>query len=301
MTVIQLKKVISSNINKLPNKMIWIDNNHTLLSSYLDQLSLVMNRKIQKIFTADEAISSIPIDFDQENKIYVLYLLKKEVEKVLLALDDTCQVIAILPEDDEKIKSFEKVVFGGISRNACIKYLDDFFEVKDKATREKFENYVEREQIERLVDYYDNDLDLCMNEAKKLIALELPITSKWERQFEAILECLPKKDGKLRSLPWYSGGDIDTCQVLYNLYVKKLRTIQGTDDEQNTWALLVRESVWLEACMVSGVIGDYVMDYLKLVESSLPEDFEIKYFPPVFFHELKDFPEYGAENGEQRK
>lgn len=295
MTVTELKKAISQNTP--PMKMVWVDNNHTLVEHYLDQLSIQFNRKFKKIFTPEEAVSIPSFDIEVDNTIYLLYLPKKEIAKTIPVLGNEWFIIMV----DEEVKDLQipQIVFGKLSRNACIVFLEKYVEIgkKKRLPYQKdtpiieIEHYISRELLERVVDYFEDDLDRCMNEIKKVEALEL--NSSWNHPFEALLDCLPPKDTKLRSLPWFSGGDVDTCQVLYNLYVKKLRTLPETEtDKQNIWAKLIKEAIWCEACIVSGLLGDYVADYLRLVEMSLPGDFEVQYFPPVFYHELENFPEW---------
>lgn len=296
MTLTELKKAIEK--KNIPSPMVWVDQNHTMVEHYLDNISSILNRRIVKTFSAEEILTISAYEIDPENVIYLLFLNKREVDKVRGKL--TGPAIFIIITDDEEIKTgYELIVFGGISRNACLLYLEDYVRVKKTSSRgkkaeegEEPTGHISRELLEKLVDYFENNLDLCMNEIKKVEVLELQ--GSWERPFEAILDCLPKKDTKMRSLKWFSGGDVDTCQVLYNIYIKKLRALTtATKSDQEIWARLVRESIWCEACIVSGLIGDYVVDYLKLVESSLPEDFNLEYYPPVFYSQLKNSPEWG--------
>lgn len=287
----ELKKLIEK--KSLPSPMIWVDNNHSLVNHYLDQISVQFNRKIKKIFHIEDVGTLIPFDEDRDNTVYLLYLTKKEILESYHSLDGVMAIFMVDIDPEVKIP-MPLVVFEKVSRNACLVFLENYVQVPQKKKDEdkkEVDHYISRGLLERLVDYFENDLDLCMNEIKKVEVLEL--TSSWDHPFEALLNCLPKKDGKLRSLSWFSGGDIDTCQVLYNLYIKKLRTLtEASKKEQETWSRLVKEAVWCEACMVSGLLGDYVIDYLKLVESSLPGDFKIQYFPPVFYKDLEKFPEW---------
>ena len=292
MTVEELKKKIDSKSFNTP--MVWVDNNHTLVLHYLDHLSFVLNRKIRKIFTIEDFMT-ISFDSDQMNTLYLLYFNKKEIAQAYPLIKD--EMVIFMVDEDPEIKSLSPVVFGKISKNACIVFLENYVEIPQKKKdedRKEPEHYISRDLIEKLVDYFDGNLDLCMNEIKKVESLEL--TTSWNHPFQALLDSLPKKNKKLRSLSWFSGGDIDTCQVIYNMYIKKLRTLTtATRQEQEIWARLIRESVWCEACIVSGLIGDYVIDYLRLVESSLPGDFRIQFFPPVFHKDLKDFEEWIPE------
>ena len=295
MTLTELKKAIGN--KNIPSPMVWVDQNHTMVEHYLDNISSILNRRIVKTFSAEEILSISAYEIDPENVIYLLFLNKREIDKVKDRLVGPAIFIIIV--DEELKTNYETVVFGGISRNACLLYLEDYVKIRKSSSRgkksedgEEFTSHISRELLERLVDYFENNLDLCMNEIRKVEVLELQ--GSWEKPFEAILDCLPKKDSKMRSLRWFSGGDVDTCQVLYNIYIKKLRSlVTATKEDQEIWARLIRESIWCEACIVSGLIGDYVVDYLKLVESSLPEDFRLEYYPPVFYNELKNSPEWG--------
>lgn len=297
MTVSELKKLIDK--KNLPQTMVWVDHNHTLVEHYLNHLTLSLNRRLSKLFSAEEVISTVAYEIDPENVIYLLYLNKRELDKVKDKLTGSAIFIIMVDDEEIKIGGCEQILFENLSKNACILFLEDYVKIKKASSRGKKseaddepQTHISRELLERVVDYFDNNLDLCMNEVRKVEALELQ--GSWEKPFEAILNCLPPKDTKLRSLKWFSGGDVDTCQVLYNIYIKKLKTlITATLDEQEIWARLIRESIWCEACIVSGLIGDYVVDYLKLVESSLPGDFQIEYYPPVFHSQLKNSPEWG--------
>jgi hypothetical protein len=304
MTITNLKKSIES--KSVPNKMVWVDNNHTMVLYYLDNISLFLNRKIRKIFSEEEALSVIPVDFDSDSTIYVLYIDKKKIDQVSNLLGEAFIIFMV----DETISTkLDQTVFSDLSRNATLAYLENYFKPKEKIKTktarddEKGEKhsedcYVSREFLEEALDYFEGNLDNCMNEINKVSVLEL--SGSWDKPFKALLDCLPKKDTKLRSLKWFSGGDIDTCQVLYNLYIKKLRGLPDSPiSDQKIWAKLVRESIWCEATTVSGLIGDYVVDYLKLIESSLPGDFKVEFFPPVFQSEIKAHPEWRVNNKEE--
>lgn len=292
MTVTEFKKLIGK--NQIPTKMVWVDHCHSLVEHYLDQLTLILNKKIKKVFSQEEAVSITTFDFDSDNTLYLFYLPKKEIVEVLNQIGEVHAIGMVEDPTESKYNPYPEIVFENLSRNATIVFLEKQVEIPQKKKdqdKKEVEHYLSRELIEELVDYFENNLDLCMNEINKVKVLEL--TTSWDHAFKGLMSCLPKKDVRLRSLSWFSGGDVDTCQVLYNLYIKKLRNLpEATKEEQRTWAKLVTEAVWTEACIVSGFIGDYAMDYLRLVESSLPGDFKVQYFPPVFFHELKDFPEY---------
>lgn len=319
MTPAELKKSILS--KKMPNKMIWVDQNHTLVEHYLSNISDNLNLAIGKYFDLQEAISNIPLDYNLQNTLYVLYIPAKEIEKLFSLLDFDVKAVAIV-EEEQKTK-IEQVVFDKLSKSACIAFLLEelYWDNKKKKKLPKVDpdefEHLSRETIEELVDYFDSDLDLCMNEIAKLKALDLGEGS-WEKPFKAIMDCLPKKDKRLRSLKWFSGGDIDTCQVLYNLYMKKFRALVNVPSkdqmaqakknntrppelkDERFWALLIKEAIWCESCILSGTIGDYVLDYLRVVESSLPEDFEVQYYPPVFHSQLKEFPEWVPPKEEQK-
>lgn len=295
MTVADLKRKVEA--KALPQKMIWVNQNHTLVEHYLDHISLIYNRKFKKIFNLDE-LSDLFIKMEANNTIYLVYPARKDVERAIKAIDG---VMAIIMVDEEVTNSLglETVSFGKISRNACIVFIEDYVKMnKSKKDREEGKHHLSREVIENLVDCYEDDLDMCMNEIKKVEILDL--NGSWDKPMLAILESLPKRDKKLRSLKWFSGGDMDTCQVLYNIYSKKIRelaTLTHTGKMPPTktlecWLRLVREAIWCEACILEGCIGDYVVDYLKLVESSLPSDFKVQYFPPVFYKDLEEFPEW---------
>ena len=302
MTLTELKKKILD--KEIPNKLIFIDQNHTLINHYLDQLSESYNRKLVKAFNLEEVESLPTSTWDIPYSIYVLYLTSKDIEKALDFLPDDLMAIGIV--DEEITSKFEVIPFSKISRTACLAYLENYLLVKEKlknkAARadEKAEyhdedHYISQDLLEELVDYFDCNLDNCINEINKVKALGL--TSSWDKPFRALLDILPKKDNSLRSLKWFSGGDIDTCQVLYNTYIKKLKNLPNSPlDQQLIWSKLVKEAIWCEACIVSGTIGDYVKEYLELVESSLPTDFEVEYFPPVFYKDVIKHPEFGIQD-----
>ena len=299
MTLTELKKQVEKGY--MPSKLVAVNNNQTLFEYYLDNFSIKLNKNIKKLFDPWEALSVIPFDPDRDHTIYLIFLSKKDTVKILQSISEA---MVIFVQDEELSASdlggVQQVVFGKLSKNACMAFIEDYVAIKDSKGRKKVDldeaqHYLSRDLIEKVVDYFDSDLDRCMNEIRKVEVLGL--NSSWDRSFEALLKALPKKDTKLRSLSWFSGGDVDVCQVLYNVYIKKLRSLPTAPKrDQEIWSLLVREAVWCEACIFSGLIGDYVADYLKLVESSLPEDFEVQYFPPVFHSDLKKFPEYTVES-----
>lgn len=289
MTLQELKKSITE--HSMPSKMVWVDENHTLVEYYLNQLSRILNRRVKKIFSQDEAITIPEMDGDSDYILYVLYLPEKIISQTL-ELCGNYLYIAIVEEEIKDIRA-PQITFGKLSRNADIVFIENQVKIpkKTKSPKEEPEYYLSRKLIEELIDYFDGDLDLCMNEINKIKALEL--TSSWDHAFKALLNCLPDKQKRLKSLNWFSGGDVDTCQVLYKMYIKKLRELpMESKEKQELWARLVKESVWCEAAIINGLVGDYVLDYLRLVESSFPKDFEIQYFPPVFHSELEKFPEW---------
>ena len=298
MTLVEFKKLVNN--KDLPTIMVWVDMNHTLVEHYLESMSQILNRRIEKAFSAEELVNLSYYSEDPENVIYLSYLSKREVDKVIKSRIEGPAIYVIVVDEEEIKVPYEKIVFGDLSRNACLLYLENYVKIKKTSNKnkesgegqEEYSGHLSRETLEKLVDYFDNNLDRCLNEIKKVEVLELQ--GSWEKPFSAIFECLPKKDDKMRSLKWFSGGDIDTCQVLYNIYIKKLRSlVNSTREEQELWSRLVKEAIWCEACIVSGLIGDYVVDYLKLVERSLPGDFRVEYYPPVFYDQLKNSPEWG--------
>lgn len=303
MTLTKFKKLVEQSPDKFPHKWVFVDQNHTLLLHYLDSLSLIFNRKLVKIFNVEEAVTIPSTDFESDYTIYLLYIPAKDVEKVLSLLPEEIMAIAILFEE---IKTqFEQLVLGEISKEACLAFLSNYVATKeriktkgardeDKPEDHDEDKHISYSLLEELVDYFENNLDNCINEIKKVEVLG--ISGSWDRPFKALLDILPPKDQKLHSLKWFSGGDVDTCQVLYNLYMKKLKNLPNANlEDQVTWSKLVQEAIWCEACILSGTIGDYVKDYLRLVELSLPNDFTVEYFPPVFYEEVIKHPEYGIE------
>lgn len=302
-----LKKQIET--KSLPTVSIWIDNNHEIVKYYLDHVSLSYNRKLKNLFEVEEAFNFISTDFDIDNTVYVIYLMGKDIQKLQKQLPIGAMVIFITSDEVPG-----GVLIDRLSRNANLIYLEEYVAtgkmVKEKRVPKGVEcfpqetpgHFISRPLLEQALDYFEDDLDSVLNEIKKVEVLELQ--GSWDKPFEALLDCLPKKDKKLRSLKWFSGGDVDTCQVLYNLYMKKLKTLATAPiEEQRVWSKLVREAIWCEACIVSGKIGDYVSDYLRLVEVSLPGDFKVEYFPPVFFSEVESKPEWAIkiEDSEEDK
>lgn len=293
-TVTQLKKAIEK--KELPDKMVWVDQNHALTVYYLDRISLLYNRRIRKIFDLETLYDCSRSDFDVDETIYTLYLNKKEIVQ---AMELKSMMIIALVDEEVTIAGVDCITLGSISREACILFLEKATTIEKKVKKDEIQiiHLVSRTVLEKLVDYYENNLDNCLNEIFKAKSLDLgEYGGAWDNLLEKIISFLPPKDQKLRSLPWFSGGDIDTLKVLYNLYIKKLKTLSDADRElQKTWALLVRESIWAEACILSGRIGDYVMDYLRLVEQCLPGDFKVQFFPPVTYKDLENFPEWTLE------
>lgn len=296
----ELKKQIEK--KALPVISIWIDQNHEMVKYYLNHISLLYNRKIKNLFSVEEAFEFISSDFDLGNTVYAVYLPAKDILKLRKQLPFGAMVVFIT--DDVEVE--DGILIGKLSRAANLVYLEEYVAtgkmVKEKKTPKGVEcfpletqgHFISRSLLEQALDYFEDDLDSVINEIKKVEVLELQ--GSWDKPFEALLGCLPPKDKKLRSLKWFSGGDVDTCQVLYNLYMKKLKTLDRAPiEEQRVWAKLVTEAIWCEACIVSGKIGDYISDYLRLVELSLPGDFKVEYFPPVFFSEVEAKPEWAIK------
>ena len=290
MTLTELKKGIVG--MSLPNRFIAIGKSYNLLTYYLDQISLTYNRKIKKVFDLDSALA-INTDFDIDYTLYVLFLNKKDIERVCQLVTSEAMLVFIV--DEEISSKLPQVEVGKISHKASLVYLLSKVEIKDKAGKGTNTYYLSDSLIDEALLYFDDDLDRVVNEISKVEVLGLSTPNSWDKPFSALLGCLPPKDSKLRSLKWFSGGDVDTCQVLYNIYIKKLRGLPDQPiEDQKIWAKLVKESIWCEACIVSGLIGDYVSDYLRLVENSLPGDFKVEYFPPVFFNQILNSPEWGV-------
>ena len=290
MNLTEVKKGITN--QSLPLKMVFIDKNHTLTMHYLDQISLKYNRKIEKVFDLESALA-INTDFEQDYRVYVLYLGKKDIEKACQLISSEAMVIFMV--DEEISTKLPMVEIGKISHNASLSYIMKMVEAKSKSKDDTGSHLLSPDLIEEALYYFDDDLDRVVNEISKVEVLGLATVGSWDKPFRALLDSLPPKDQKMRSLKWFSGGDIDTCQVLYNIYIKKLRGLPDSPiEDQRVWARLVKESIWCEACIVSGLVGDYVSDYLKLVENSLPSDFKVEYFPPVFFSQILNSPEWGV-------
>lgn len=293
MNLTELKKGITG--LSLPTKMVMVDKNHTLLTHYLDQISLKYNRKLKKVFDINSALA-INTDFDVDYTLYILYLNKKDAAKVYQLISQEAMVVFVT--DDESFGlNIPTVEIGKLSHNANLAYLLKQYEVNVKSKEgSTVDHFLSQDLLDEALYYFEEDLDRVVNEISKVEILGLTTARSWDKPFRALLDCLPPKDLKMRSLKWFSGGDVDTCQVLYNIYIKKLRGLQNSPiEDQVIWSRLVKEAIWCEACIVSGLIGDYVSDYLKLVENSLPSDFKVEYFPPVFFSQILNSPEWGVD------
>ena len=109
--------------------MVWVDNNHTMVLYYLDNISLFLNRKIRKIFSEEEALSVIPVDFDSDSTIYILYIDKKKIDQVSNLLGEAFIIFMV----DETISTkLDQTVFSDLSRNATLAYLENYFKPKEK-------------------------------------------------------------------------------------------------------------------------------------------------------------------------
>lgn len=272
MEVGELKRRILN--NDIPRNLVFVDNCHILTNEYIKALSKQLNRRPVHVYSIKDA-QELNSRFDRRDLMGVIHNCIKDSYQV----KSLTEVYYLFIEDDKILLSDtdDYVEFPKLGRNQCILYVENWVEEQKLS--------LSREKIEKIIDYFENDLDLIMNELEKLRCLEVHALDK---PFDVLFECLPDKQQKLRSLPWYSGGAVDTAQVLYNTYKKKLKAAdQSVALAKQLWyTQLITESIFAEIEILAGKFGDYALDYFKLIEKMTPEEFEIQWFPPVSREEI---------------
>lgn len=277
MDVYELKSKIES--NEVPKHLVFIETSRVLVKEYTTALSRVLNRRPVHMYTSKEVKESVG-RFDRNDLLIIAHNLKIDTNW-MAGLD--INIIFINSEDVET--PLPKIVFPKLSKNQCLLYLENW------VSENKFS--FSRENQEKLITYFDNDLDQIKGELDKLECLEVKAL---DRPFQALFECLPDKEKRLRSLPWYSGGAVDTATVLYNTYMKKLKSIRDTSvpiNKQRWYAQLIQEAVFVEIGILSGTFGDYALEYFRLIEKMSPREARVQWLPPVSMKEIKEsYPEW---------
>lgn len=285
MEVQELKKRLIEK-NNIPHQIILIDNCYTLTKEYLKAFSRSLNRRIVHCYSIDEA-RRLNSRFDRRDLLGVLHGCAKDF-KELFGISD---VYYIDVETEDVDTSIEKVIFPKLNKNQCIMYIEawlcenDFFN-KDKDSPNTKAPTLSRENIEKLIDYFNADLDQCMGELEKLKCLGVHALNQ---PFEALYECLPSKQKKLKCLPWYSGGAVDTGSVLSATYLKKLKAAGDMNvpiKKQLWYSQLITEGLFIKLGIMSGYIADYTTEYFRLIEQMSPDEYKIQWFPPVTREEI---------------
>lgn len=265
MDVKELKERIEG--NTVPKTMIFIDSCHTLMKEYLIAMSKVLNRRIVHTYTAEET-KAMNGRFDRNDLLVVAHGLKDPSKYRGL---EVYLVFVYLEDIDEGL--IPKVVFPSLNRNQCILYIET--RLKNLGLS------LSRKNIVKLCEYFENDIDQIMGELYKLECLDVKAL---DRPFAALFECSPLKQEKLKSLPWYSGGAVDTATVLYATYMKKLKAageMNVSVEKQRWYAQLIREAIFVEVNILAGTFGDYAVEYFKLIEKMSPDEVGIQWNPPV--------------------
>lgn len=294
MEVSELKHRILS--NDIPRNLVFIDNCHILTAEYIKALSKQLNRRPIHVYSIQDALE-LNSRFDRRDLMGVVHGCVKQAHE-LRNIQEVYYVFIEETSDNVLNDLIDCVKFPALNKNQCILYIEDWL------ISNGFFNKVEGKQvltlsrtnIEKLIDYFENDLDLIMNELQKFKCLEVHAL---DRPFNAIFECLPDKQKKLKSLPWYSGGAVDTAQVLYATYKKKLKAAdQSIPIEKQLWyTQLITEAIFAEIEILAGKFGDYALDYFKLIEKMSPDEFKIQWFPPVSREEIG--PEWMLKTDEE--
>ena len=287
MEVTELKERILK--NDIPKKLVFIDNCHTLMLEYLKALSKTLNRRIMHIYSEKEIIG-INSRYDRNDILVVAHGVNKLEDWI--GRDLEVYLVFIYLEDI--VTSLPKVVFPALNKNQCTLYLRNWL-IENEFYNKKGNDCVPTllmENQEKLIKYFDNDIDQIMGEMYKLKSLEVHAL---DRPFEALFDCLPPKPMILKSLPWYSGGAVDTAVCLYNTYMKKLRSageMKVPVEKQRWYAQLVRWAIFVELGILSGTFGDYALEFFRLIESMSPDDMKISWNPPISKEDLDKNPEW---------
>lgn len=286
MEVQELKqKILDKNI---PKQLVLIDNCYTLTKEYLKAISKSLNRRLVYCQTLDEA-KKLNSRFDRRDLIGVLHESIKNFNELL----SYQEVYYIDLEQEDAGTSLDKVIFPKLNKNQCILYVKDWLLTNNFFNKDKDSSTIKvptlsRENIEKLIDYFDSDLDLVMGEMEKLKCLGVHALNQ---PFEALFECLPSKEERLKCLPWYSGGAVDTGTVLAATYLKKLKAagdMKVPIKKQLWYSHLITEGLFIKLGIMSGFISDYTTDYFRLIEQMSPEEYKIQWFPPVTREDIGD-------------
>lgn len=279
MTVKELKEKIEA--NEIPNRLVLVDNNHTLCMDYLNAISKVWNK--QKISCySEEDIMGVRRRFDNRDLLPVV-----KFDKFTDSMKSDMQMIFVLDEPPKQLPLYDTVEFPKLTKNQIILYLTNllierkFRENEGTADNPKWVPTLSVENMAKWCDYFENDIDMIMGEVEKLLCLE---NHQLNTSFTVLFDCLPDKQKRLRSLPWYNGGAVDTATVLYRTYAKKLAAageLNTPIHQQKFYAMLMREALFVEQGILNDTFGDYALDYFRLIEQMKPDDCKIQYHPPV--------------------
>lgn len=280
MELMELKRAIQDGVP--PKKIAFVDNNHLLTKEYIKAFSKVLNKKAEHFYTSKD-VKSVVGRFDRNN---VLAIIHSDGDTTWTAGLD---INAIYICSEAPTSGIPTVVMGALNKKQCILYLENYL-IENKFFKETKDKVkiptLSRENIEKLIDYFDSDIDQIMSEIDKLTCLEVKAL---DRPFQALFDCLPPKPVRLKSLPWYSGGAVDTATVLYNTYMKKLRNageMNVSISKQEFYAYLVKEAIFVEINILAGTFGDYAIEYFHLLEKIKPTEDVIQWFPPVTRSEI---------------
>lgn len=285
MEVQDLKKRLIEK-SDIPHQIVFIDNCYTLTNEYLKAFSKSLNRRIIHCYSLEEA-KRLNGRFDRRDLLGVLHGQIKDFKEVFGISD----VYYIDIETEDVDTSIEKVIFPKLNKSQCIMYIENWlcengFFNKDKDSLSTKVPTLSRENVERLIDYFDADLDQCMGELEKLKCLGIHALNQ---PFDALYDCLPSKQKKLKCLPWYSGGAVDTGAVLSATYLKKLKAagdMKVPVKKQLWYSQLITEGLFIKLGVMSGYIADYTTEYFRLIEQMSPEEYKIQWFPPVTREEI---------------
>lgn len=292
MTPSELKKRIES--NDIPNRIVLIDTNHTLCMEYLKAISKVLNRQRISCFS-EEDIFNIRRRFDNRDLLPVV-----KFDKFTESMKSDMPMVFVLDEAPKSVPLYDTVEFPKLNKNQIILYLTNlliergFKENEGTSDAPKWVPTLSTENMIKWCDYFENDIDLIMGEVEKLLCLE---NHQLNTSFTVLFECLPDKQKRLRSLPWYSGGAVDTATVLYRTYAKKLSAsgeLNTPIAKQKFYSMLMREALFVETGILNDTFGDYAMEYFQLIEQMSPDDMKIQYHPPVATEDIG--PEWKVGN-----
>lgn len=270
---------------QLPKQLVLIDNCHTLVKEYLTAIAKSLNRRPIHCYSIEEA-KKLNSRFDRRDLFGVLHGCIKNFGDLV----GFSEMYFVDIELEDIQTSADKVIFPSLNKNQCIMYIENWliennFFNKDQNLKTPT---LSRENIEKLIDYFECDLDQIMGELEKLGCLGVHALNQ---PFDALFACLPSKEKRLKSLPWYSGGAVDTGLVLSRTYLKKLKAageMKVPLRKQMWYSQLITEGLFIKLGVMSGFIADYTTDYFRLIEQMSPEEYKIQWFPPVTRDEIGD-------------